>query len=131
MERKGRLRSNILNIGVYCAIIYACIPITEQAKVTINFHGAETSVRSVSPDEDKITDISLLIFDEKGNAEDCIWLSKGQRSCSTDLLTNKKYTFCACANFGHQVYADHMDELQELSFYIAYPDEYREGIPMQ
>ena len=130
MERKGRLRSNILNIGVYCAIIYACIPITEQAKVTINFHGADASVRSVSPDEDKITDISLLIFDEKGNAEDCIWLSKGQRSCSTDLLTNKKYTFCACANFGYQVYADHMDELQELSFYIAYPDEYREGIPM-
>jgi hypothetical protein len=99
-------------------------------KVTINFHEAEVSVRSVGPDEVNITDISLMIFDENGNAEECIWLPSGKTSYSTDLLTNKKYTFCACANFGHQVYADHIEELQEISFYMAYPDEYREGIPM-
>lgn len=130
MERKRRLRNNILKMAIHTAILYSCRPMAEQATVTINFHEAPVSVRSVSPDEDKITDISLMIFDETGNAEDCIWLSKGQMSCSTDLLVNKKYTFCACANFGHQVYAGHIDELEEVSFYIAYPDEYKEGIPM-
>lgn len=130
MGRKGRLRNNILRIALYTAVLLSCDPLTEQATVTINFYEAPVALRSVSPDEDKITDISLMIFDEAGNAEDCIWLSKGQMSCCRDLLVNKKYTFCACANFGHQVYADHIDELQEICFYIAYPDEYKEGIPM-
>lgn len=130
MERKGRLRNNILKILSYCVIAHACSQEAEMTKVTINFHKAEVSVRSVGPDEVKITDISLMIFDESGNAEDCIWLPSGKTSYSTDLLINKKYTFCACANFGHQVYADHIEELQEISFYMAYPDEYREGIPM-
>ncbi len=130
MERKGRLRNNILKLATYTAIFYGCSTTSEQAIVRISFHEEAVSVRSQSPDEDKISDISLMIFDESGNAEDCIWLTKGSRTCSTDLVAYKRYTFCACANFGHQVYADHIDELQEIRFHMAYPDEYREGIPM-
>lgn len=130
MERKGRLRNNILRLVSYTAIICGCTTESGHATIKINFHEADVSVRSTGPDEDKITDISLMIFDESGNAEDCIWMSDGQKSCTTDLVVNKKYTFCACANFGHQVYADHIDELQEITYHMAYPDEYREGIPM-
>lgn len=130
MERKGRLRNNILRLVSYTAIICGCSTESGYATIKINFHEADVSVRSTGPDEDKITDISLMIFDESGNAEDCIWMSDGQKSCTTDLVVNKKYTFCACANFGHQVYADHIDELQEITYHMAYPDEYREGIPM-
>lgn len=133
MERKGRLRDHILGMAGYLAVLSSCCeyrPVAEQAHVTVIFQDAAPSVRSIGPDEDKITDISLLIFDESGDAEDCLWLHNGSRSCTTDLLANKKYIFCACANFGYQVYADHMEELQEISFHMAYPDEYREGIPM-
>ena len=130
MERKGRLRNNILKLASYAALICGCSKAPEQAMIRINFHEADVPVRSMSPDEDKITDISLIIFDESGHAEDCIWLTRGSRTCTTDLVIDKKYTFCACANFGYQIYAGHIEELQDIRYHLAYPDEYREGIPM-
>ena len=130
MERKGRLRNNILKLASYAALICGCSKAPEQAMVRINFHEADVPVRSMSPDEEKITDISLIIFDESGQAEDCIWLTRGSRTCTTDLVIDKKYTFCACANFGYQIYASHIEELQDIRYHLAYPDEYREGIPM-
>ena len=130
MERKGRLRNNILKLASYAALICGCSKAPEQAMIRINFHEADVPVRSMSPDEDKITDISLIIFDESGQAEDCIWLTRGSRTCTTDLVIDKKYTFCACANFGYQIYAGHIEELQDIRYHLAYPDEYREGIPM-
>lgn len=130
MERKGRLRNNILKLASYAAMICGCSKAPEQAMVRINFHEADVPVRSMSPDEEKITDISLIIFDESGHAEDCIWLTRGSRTCSIDLVVDKKYTFCACANFGYQIYASHIEELQNITYHLAYPDEYREGVPM-
>lgn len=130
MERKGRLRNNILKLASYAAMICGCSKAPEQAMIRINFHEADVPVRSMSPDEDKITDISLIIFDESGHAEDCIWLTRGSRTCTTELVIDKKYTFCACANFGYQIYASHIEELQDIRYHLAYPDEYREGIPM-
>ena len=130
MERKGRLQNNILKLASYAAMICGCSKAPEQAMIRINFHEADVPVRSMSPDEDKITDISLIIFDESGHAEDCIWLTRGSRTCTTDLVIDKKYTFCACANFGYQIYAGHIEELQDIRYHLAYPDEYREGIPM-
>ena len=130
MERKGRLRNNILKLASYAAMICGCSKASEQAMVRINFHEADVPVRSMSPDEEKITDISLIIFDESGHAEDCIWLTTGSRTCSIDLVIDKKYTFCACANFGYQIYASHIEELKDIRYHLAYPDEYREGIPM-
>ena len=130
MERKGRLRNNILKLASYAAMICGCSKAPEQAMIRINFHEADVPVRSMSPDEEKITDISLMIFDESGHAEDCIWLTRGSRTCTTDLVIDKKYTFCACANFGYQIYAGHIEELQDIRYHLAYPDEYREGIPM-
>jgi hypothetical protein len=130
MERKGRLRNNILKLASYAALICGCSKAPEQAMVRINFHEADVPVRSMSPDEDKITDISLIIFDESGHAEDCIWLTGGSITYSIDLVVDKKYTFCACANFGYQIYASHIEELQDIRYHLAYPDEYREGIPM-
>ena len=130
MERKGKLRNNILKLASYAAMICGCSKAPEQAMIRINFHEADVPVRSMSPDEEKITDISLMIFDESGQAEDCIWLTRGSRTCTTDLVIDKKYTFCACANFGYQIYASHIEELQDIRYHLAYPDEYREGIPM-
>lgn len=93
--------------------------------------GSEKILSKASdPDENLITDISLMVFDEKGNAEECLWLNDGQYECELRLIKKTKYTFCACANLGYQVYADHIEELDEIIYYMSYPDEYREGIPM-
>lgn len=96
----------------------------------IIFNHDRMQTRSIDPEEDLITDISLMIFDEKGDLEDCFHLSDGRYECTSRLVKNNHYTFCACANFGYQVYADHIDELEEIIYYMSYPDEYREGIPM-
>lgn len=133
MGRERKLQSHILSVGIMISVIgaYGCSALENRsADVTISFHSTSPETRSVFPDEDLITDISLMIFDENGYAEDCLWLANGSRSCTSRLVTDKRYTLCACANFGYRIYADHIDELHEIKYYLAYPDEYREGIPM-
>jgi len=105
---------------------------TEEDSVTctICLTGGSMATRSADPDESLITDISLMVFDEHGDAEDCVWLPRGQDRHRMRLVKGKRYTICACANFGYQVYADNISELDEITFRLAYPDEYREGIPM-
>ena len=129
MGRERRLQSLVL--GIAYAIAGCTGHETETTKeVRIEFIGTTLSTKASDPDENKITDISLIVFDEEGDAEDFVWLDDGRTSCSLEMIVGKEYRFCACANFGYQVYADHMDELEEIRYHLAYPDEYREGIPM-
>lgn len=133
MERKRRLHHNLLMTYICLSAAFvstSCIREYDSVEVEIRFHNALPDVRSEYPDENLITDISLLIFDETGAAEECIFLGNGLLHYTTKLVTNKEYRFCACANFGYPVYADHIDELQEITYRAAYPDEYHEGIPM-
>lgn len=130
MGRKGRLSGHILT---FCSLLLcSCAIDTEEdiRDVCVRFDAGRMMTRAIDPDEEMISDISLMIFDETGAAEDCFWLPRGKRECTARLIMDKEYTFCACANFGYQVYADHIDELEEITFHMAYPDEYREGIPM-
>ena len=121
MGRKGELHCRILTYVYIIMFMTGCQyaeDIHEQVHdVIISFEGCGMMSRAYDPDEDKITDISLMIFDETGDAEECIWLSRGEKECKARLIMNKEYTFCACANFGYQVYADHIDELEEIRFH--------------
>lgn len=106
-------------------------PVTETThEIKIRLTCAEAECRSLPPEENLLTDISLLIFDEAGDAEDMIRLTGGDAECSVRMMTGREYTFCACANFGYPVYAGHISELDRTTYHMAYPDEYREGIPM-
>ena len=102
----------------------------EKVECNLTFGCGNFSTRALDPNEDKISDISIMIFDEKGNAEECIWLKDGAGGTVVNLVRGKIYDIRACANFGYQVYADHIDELEDIVYYMAYPDEYKEGIPM-
>lgn len=132
MDGKGRIRGCLLTLCI-CCILHAC-QTEEQRGGTVNclvtFDNGAFPVKATDPDEDLVSDISLLVFDERGDAEKCIWLPKAQESISLELIKGKSYSFRACVNFGYQVYADHIDELDEIRYHMAYPDEYREGIPM-
>ncbi len=135
MGRERRLRDHILRMLAVSAVIgtAACsMHETEEDSVTctICLTGGSMATRSADPDESLITDISLMVFDEHGDAEECVWLPRGQDRHRMRLVKGKRYTICACANFGYQVYADNISELDEITFHLAYPDEYREGIPM-
>lgn len=131
MGGKRKLSDHILTIIATFAL-YSCGNTleTRSHEVLIRFDGGMMTTRAFDPDENLISDISLMIFDESGAAEDCFWLPGGKKECTARLIMDKEYTFCACANFGYQVYADRIEELEEITVHMAYPDEYREGIPM-
>lgn len=86
--------------------------------------------RASDPDENLLTDISILIFDEKGDLEEYFWSDEGNPTFEARLVTDREYTICACANFGYRTYADKITELDEIRYHMAYPDDYRNGIPM-
>lgn len=132
MDRKGRISYCFLT--AITLLIHSCLPIpipaSKEVEITLTFDAGDMSTRAIDPDETLITDVSLLIFDADGNAEECIWLPNAGDSITTQLIKGNTYNIVACANFGYQVYADCMEELKEVKYHMAYPDEYREGMPM-
>ena len=130
MDRERRISRCILSF--LSILIIGCTPLPKQneSMVEISWSTGGMHTRAMNPDEEKISDISILIFDQDGNAEECIWLPDAGQNLSVSLISGKTYKIRACANFGYQIYADHIDELEEVSYYMAYPDEYQEGLPM-
>lgn len=135
MERKRRIFSCILIIAMaICASLTGCTDRLEKslrAPISIRFSTGSLTCRSSDPDEEKISDISLWVFDEYGRIEESIWLDqiKG-RGCDLSLLTGKRYRFVACVNFGYKINVTDANSLADIRFHLAYPDEYRNGIPM-
>ena len=137
MERKGRLRSNILTAlsGITCmTLTSACTAsLCEDSVMTetlLTFSSGVQKTKAGLPDEDKLSDINIMIFDGYGHLEKHIYLNGGETSCNVSLLKGARYSIAACANFGYKVKADHVDNTYGLKFHLAYPDEYREGMPM-
>lgn len=127
MDRKGRILCSILTV---LATGCTTLPVQRESTVKISWTTGVMHTRALDPDEDRISDISILIFDQDGNAEECIWMPDAGQSIGVSLIRGNSYRIRACANFGYRIYADHIDELDEITYHMAYPDEYREGIPM-
>ena len=125
--------------GVFCGFLIAAhiaagcshAPMMqEEVLCRISVDECGFAVKSSDPDEEQISDVSIMIFDERGDAEECIWLRNGETVAEVPLVLGKTYSFRACANFGYRTFADHISELDEMTFYMAYPDEYSKGMPM-
>lgn len=141
MDRKRMVRGGIL-IGFWkiTALLYTisslsgCIELHDRkdtdGTISVIFETGRLTCRSIDPDEDKINDISLLVFDEYGRMEESIWMETGRKHCEITLTTEKKYRFVACINFGYKVTVSNSSELEDLKYHLAYPDEYKNGIPM-
>lgn len=131
MERKGKLCGRVLIAAVVAAAGGCSTYETErEVPVVMKISCNRLESRAYDPDEDLISDISLLIFDERGSSEACLWSEDGRSTFETRLLIGHKYTICACANFGYRIQADDIRETGDIRYHMAYPDEYRNGIPM-
>ena len=136
MERRGRIRSEILILAtsVFCLIglqgCNTCDDTCPRASIRIRIDDGSFATRSFLPEEEKVTDISLMIFDSNGLIEKMLYLENGINSCSVNLLKGETYSIYACANFGYQVKVSSIGQLRSLRYHLAYPDEYRSGIPM-
>lgn len=114
-----------------------CIPIpaSDPTEVTIEAYGEDILTRAIDPDEDMLKDATIMIFDEGGNLEysrqlDRSHITGNRAEVKVSLIRNKRYSFYVCGNFGYHVKALHEDELKNLKWHMAYPDEYREGMAM-
>lgn len=131
MGRQGRIYRSILTWIILATSGCGHIHKEEQKVMCCISVGGDSYIsKSMDPDEEMISDVSIMIFDERGDAEECLWLSNGQTQVQVPLVLGKSYSFRACANFGYSTYADHIDELEETVYYMAYPDEYSKGMPM-
>ena len=95
------------------------------------------AVRADAPDETKISDVNLFIFNDRGVLEESAFLRGKDLKVSEEgvtvtrkLLRDHPYDIYVCANLGYALEAGSREELEQYRYYLAYPDEYGGGIPM-
>lgn len=138
MGGERRIWSKILTCACSCAcIICSCSEETEPqklAEVQLSISGTDFMTRAADPDEDAVRDLNIYIFDSRGIIEEQIWIPEvmdsRSASCSATLLQGKEYSFYACANLGRRHEISSVSGLEDLKCHLAYPDDYREGMPM-
>ena len=135
MGRIGRVWCAVLTALCSCNI-YDIIHEEQICKTDITISVNELETRAADPDENKISELTLMVFDENGFLESRKTFerwelgSKTSITHSISLLKGKKYNIYACANIGLPINAKTIEELNALKFHLVYPDEYRTGLPM-
>ena len=98
---------------------------------------ALTPTRAGDPDDVKITDFNLYIFNAFGVLEERVYvparslrLVNGRVEYPTTLLKDVPYTVLAAANLGFELPFRSLEEARSYRYHLAYPDEFTQGIPM-
>ena len=130
MGRKRRIQSWVLSLAF---VLTSCNPSSYgeyglKRDVEIRIADSDFITKSYLPDETHISDINILIYDRRGDLTYNSFIK--EQTCKASLIIGETYTICACVNFGHKVIAQTLEELKNLEFHLAYPDEYKGGIPM-
>ncbi len=100
----------------------------ERVCVGIEF-GVTQTTRSALPDEDRISDVAVFIFNSSGYMEDRIFRDSGERLDIT-LLRGCGYTIFACANLGYRPNLSTLEQVREFRCHFSRPDDFSRGIPM-
>ena len=133
MDRKRRIWSRILICITVFSCSYGCtdeFKDPDMAEIRFDFSTGAIDSKSNLPDEEKISDINLLIFDNHGMIERKIYLRESPALYQVNLLKGMSYSILACANLGYQLNVERIEDTENIYHYMAYPDEYKEGIPM-
>ena len=95
------------------------------------------AVKAADPDETRIRDINIFLFNSRGVLEDRAYLTERELTPTPDgytlqrkLLADVPYEIYACANLGYPLELTTPAELLAFRYYLAYPDDYGGGIPM-
>lgn len=95
------------------------------------------ATRAGDPDDTRISDYNLYIFNAFGVLEERVFvpyrslkLVNGKVQYSTTLLRDVPYTILAAANLGYELPFRTLEEAREYRYHMAYPDEFTQGIPM-
>lgn len=132
MEReRGIWRTILTCMGMLAGLLCSCVKETggERCQVTVTIKDYTLTSKANMPDEDKISNVNLLVFDSYGQIVENIY-RKDRHPIDISLIIGETYSFAATANFGYKVTVTSLDDLKSLAFHLAYPDEYQEGMPM-
>lgn len=110
----------------------------ERETFSINIWVDEPLSKSIDPNENLISDLNLLIFDEDGKLESRKYLSEretyymsGGIKVDVELLRGISTTIFCCANIGYELSGiEDVASLLTSRYSLVYPDEYSRGIPM-
>ena len=93
--------------------------------------------RSALPDEERISDLNVFLFNSSGDLEESIFTDMASPGDDCDAMVHSSWitgTECrvaVCANFGFRINGIRtLGDLRNMRYYMAYPDEYSRGIPM-
>ena len=130
MDGKRTLHREILTTALILAAL-SCTKVPEE-EISVSI-GATVQTRSDDPDENFISDVTLLVYDEHGILEGSYYFPEAGREgelCRLPLVAGSRYSFYALVNLRYKFERRTEEELQESLFHLAYPDEYSRGIPM-
>jgi len=140
ITRKGSTDPDIAVETGAVEIVCSVLEWNEKDQATVTFHlPAETmDTKSVDPDETKISDINLFTMDSAGKLDEHKYIRSTDlkndaagTSFTTNVLKHSAYSFYVCANLGYSVQGiKDIRDLEDFRYYMAYPDEYKEGMPM-
>lgn len=132
MEREGRICHQFLTmILLVVNSTISCSSDTianksDEVRILITFDSQDGITRS--PDY-KISDISLMIFEDDGLAEMNLQVAAESDEVEVNLIQGRTYDFYVCMNFGYHVFADHISEMDELSFHLSHPEDIIANMP--
>lgn len=110
----------------------------EEETVVFNFGTAGCLSKSEDPDEELISDINLFVFNGLDELDEHRFFSRKEiiqigagAQCRTRIIRNSAYSYYVCANLGYALKGIRTKkDLLDQKYYMTYPDEYKEGIPM-
>lgn len=112
-------------------------PGTDNTRIEIVPVPQTPGTRSADPEEEKVSDLNIFIFNQYGMLEESFYsdisgfmIENGAYIHETSLLRGCKYSIYVCANAGYRIPADDLDGLLSYRYHLVYPDDYRIGIPM-
>ena len=132
MGRERRIQNKVLtSLVLMTGLLCGCLKDEDRGRceVTIWMQDCLPTSRAAMPDEGKISNISLLIFDSYGRILENIY-RQDNKPVNVSLIKDESYSFAALANFGYKVNVTSVEDLESLRYHLAYPDEYKEGMPM-
>lgn len=126
---------------ILCMLSAACsrtATTPEYGMVSIAFTPGILHTKTYDPEENKISDLNVFIFDENGILEESRYLQHSGLQidgntvfCNIRCVLNTELQVFACANVGFRINdINDIDDLNKFRYYMSYPDEYSRGIPM-
>ena len=126
MDRKGKYHSALLILLL--AVSCAKAPVETPVLISTGL-----LTRSSDPDENRISDVNLLVYDEHGILEGSHYFQSAGHAgelCRLPLVAGSRYSFYVIANVRYPFERTSEEDLQDYVYHLAYPDEYTRGIPM-